>query len=56
MNKLKKEAMKIIASNMPADEIAGLKVIFESIDEDKSGTITAAELQEALTKTGTSLK
>lgn len=56
MNKLKKEAMKIIASNMPADEIAGLKVIFESIDEDKSGTITAAELQQALTKTGTSLK
>ena len=56
MNKLKKEAMKIIATAMPADEIAGLRQIFESIDVDKSGAITAQELQEGLMKKGTSLK
>lgn len=56
MNKLKKEAMKIIATAMPADEIAGLRAVFESIDTDKSGTITALELQEALSQKGTSLK
>ena len=56
MNKLKKEAMKIIAAGMPADEIAGLRQIFEAIDTDKSGSITAEELQDALTKKGTSLK
>jgi calcium-dependent protein kinase len=56
MNKFKKEAMKVIAASMPADEISGLKNIFESIDTDKSGTITAQELKEALDKKGTLLK
>lgn len=56
MNKFKKEAMKVIASNMPMDEITGLRNLFESIDTDKSGTITAQELKEALDKKGTMLK
>jgi calcium-dependent protein kinase len=56
MHRLKKQAMKIIASSMPADEIAGLKAIFLSIDVDQSGTITASELNEALKKKGASLK
>jgi calcium-dependent protein kinase len=51
-NRLKKEAMKLIASAMPAEEIAGLRAIFEAIDADGSGTITAAELHEALGKQG----
>jgi calcium-dependent protein kinase len=56
MNKFKKEAMKVIASNMPLDEITGLRNLFESIDADKSGTITAQELKEALGRKGTKLK
>lgn len=56
MNRFTKEAMKAIATVMPAEEIVGLKKIFEAIDEDKSGTITAAELQAALKKKGTALK
>ena len=56
MNRLKKEAMKFIAARMPAEEIVGLKKIFEAIDADNSGTITVAELNEALAKKGTSLK
>ena len=56
MNKFKKEAMKVIASSMPLDEITGLKNLFESIDTDKSGTITAQELKDALEKKGKLMK
>ena len=55
-NKLKKEAMKVIAAGMPADEIAGLRSIFKAIDADESGTITADELREALKQKGSLLK
>eukprot|EP01025_Chloroclados_australasicus_P049366 TRINITY_DN5618_c1_g1_i1.p1 TRINITY_DN5618_c1_g1~~TRINITY_DN5618_c1_g1_i1.p1 ORF type:complete len:498 (-),score=89.57 TRINITY_DN5618_c1_g1_i1:1369-2862(-) len=48
MNKLKKEALRVIALNLPAEEIAGLKAMFQSIDTDKSGTITVSEMKEAL--------
>lgn len=34
MNKLKKEALKVIASNLPIDEITGLKEMFHSMDKD----------------------
>ena len=43
---------QLIASAMPAEEIAGLRAIFEAIDADGSGTITASELHEALGKQG----
>lgn len=56
MNKFKKQAMTIIASHLPAEEIKGLKNLFEAIDDDNSGTITAQELNEALKKKGTMLK
>eukprot|EP01025_Chloroclados_australasicus_P022122 TRINITY_DN2296_c0_g1_i1.p2 TRINITY_DN2296_c0_g1~~TRINITY_DN2296_c0_g1_i1.p2 ORF type:complete len:497 (-),score=108.07 TRINITY_DN2296_c0_g1_i1:352-1842(-) len=55
MNKLKKEALRIIALNLPAEEIAGLKAMFQSIDTDKSGTITVQELKEALKLKGANL-
>jgi calcium-dependent protein kinase len=55
-NKLKKEAMRVIAKCMPAEEIAGLKAIFQAIDADNSGTITAEELRSALKLKGSVLK
>ncbi|KAL4447969.1 hypothetical protein ABPG75_005188 [Micractinium tetrahymenae] len=55
-NKLKRQAMKVIAATMPADEIAGLREIFKSIDADSSGTITAEELKAALEQKGSLLK
>lgn len=48
MNKLKKEALKVIASNLPAEEITGLKEMFEAMDKDGSGTITVDEMREGL--------
>ncbi|GAB4824128.1 hypothetical protein N2152v2_011174 [Parachlorella kessleri] len=56
MNRMKKEAMKVIAAGMPAEEIAGLEAIFKSIDVDGSGTITAEELREALQSKGSRLR
>lgn len=55
-NKLKRQAMKVIATAMPADEIAGLREIFKSIDADGSGSITAEELRSALQQKGSLLK
>ncbi|MEW5299955.1 MAG: hypothetical protein WDW38_002778 [Sanguina aurantia] len=55
MNRLKKEALKIIASNLPMDEISGMREIFMDIDTDKSGTITVEEFAEALRKKGKNL-
>jgi len=55
MNKLKKEALKVIAMNLPKEEIEGLKHMFHEIDADKSGTITVAELRKGLQKKGSFL-
>ena len=55
-NKLKREAMRVIATGMPAEEIAGLKAVFESVDADGSGTITAEELRDALRSKGAVLR
>jgi len=55
MNKLKKEALKVIATGMSPEEIAGLKALFVSMDTDNSGTITADELREAMKKQGSPL-
>ena len=52
MNRLKQEALKVIASYLPKEEITGLKELFMGMDTDKSGTITIAELREGLKQKG----
>lgn len=54
-NRLKKEAVKIIANNLPADEISGMREIFMEIDKDKSGSITVDEFAQALRRKGNHL-
>nr|CAA89202.1 calcium-stimulated protein kinase [Chlamydomonas moewusii] len=54
-NRLKKEAAKIIAANLPTDEICGLREMFIAIDVDHSGSITAEEFANALRMKGNSL-
>ena len=46
MNNFKKGALKVIAMNLPANELRGMKEMFQAIDEDSSGTITVDELRE----------
>ena len=55
MNKLKKEALKIIAQGLSPEEIAGLRTLFESLDADGSGSITVDELREGLARQGSTV-
>ncbi|OIT18834.1 calcium-dependent protein kinase 33, partial [Nicotiana attenuata] len=45
----------IIAENLSAEEIHGLKAMFHNIDTDNSGTITYEELKSGLAKLGSKL-
>ncbi|KAJ0714666.1 putative protein kinase CAMK-CDPK family [Helianthus annuus] len=56
MNKLKKMALRVIASKLSEEEIAGLKQMFKIIDTDNSGYITFEELKAGLTRFGSNLK
>ena len=47
--------LQIIAVNLPADEISGMREIFLDIDKDGSGSITAEEFAQALRKKGNNL-
>jgi calcium-dependent protein kinase len=55
MSRAKQEFRMVVARALPADEIAGLRAIFQSIDVDQSGTITVQELCDALAAKGAAL-
>jgi len=55
MNKLKRQALMLIASNMAPEQLAGLKAIFEAIDKDNSGSITVDEMKQGLHEQGSVL-
>lgn len=46
---------QVIAENLSAEEIQGLKSMFMNMDTDKSGTITYEELKTGLAKLGSKL-
>lgn len=52
MNKLKKEALKVIAANLPMDEITGLKEMFHSMDKDARCGSVAAQMTWLLIAVG----
>ncbi|KAG2428086.1 hypothetical protein HYH02_014477 [Chlamydomonas schloesseri] len=52
MNMLKREALKVIARSLPHMELAGMREMFQEMDEDGSGTITVDELREGLRRKG----
>jgi calcium-dependent protein kinase len=52
MNILKREAFKVIARSLPPMELAGMREVFQEMDEDESGTITVDELRQGLRKRG----
>ncbi|CAG7862362.1 unnamed protein product [Brassica rapa] len=55
MNRLKKLALKVIAEGLSEEEIRSLKTMFESMDTDKSGSITYEELRTGLNRLGSKL-
>lgn len=50
MNRVQQIARKIIVRNLPMEEIEGLKHLFETLDADKNGTISADELRTAISR------
>mmetsp|Transcript_30951 Transcript_30951/g.99856 ORF Transcript_30951/g.99856 Transcript_30951/m.99856 type:complete len:338 (-) Transcript_30951:331-1344(-) len=52
MSKLKKVALNVLAHHLTEKEIAELSLIWKQIDVDGSGTITVAELRNALVQNG----
>ncbi|GMH39496.1 hypothetical protein BSKO_07394 [Bryopsis sp. KO-2023] len=52
MNKLKKEALMVIAKNLPKEEIEGLKQMFQSLDVTGKGVIPVGELRKGLQSKG----
>jgi calcium-dependent protein kinase len=51
-NRLRREAMLLVAESLPAEEIAGLRALFDDYDRDGDGMITPAELREGLLRKG----
>ncbi|GBF97666.1 calcium-dependent kinase [Raphidocelis subcapitata] len=52
LNRLKKEALRVIATNLPPEEIEGIRRMFAEMDNDGSGTISFQELREGLRRKG----
>ncbi|KAA8493066.1 Calcium-dependent protein kinase 10 [Porphyridium purpureum] len=55
MNKLKRRALQVMASNLSEADVAHLKKIFAQIDTDSSGSVSPAEMKEAMRKAGTNV-
>eukprot|EP00180_Rhodochaete_pulchella_P004117 Plantae.Rhodophyta-Rhodochaete_pulchella.ctg7587.p1 GENE.Plantae.Rhodophyta-Rhodochaete_pulchella.ctg7587~~Plantae.Rhodophyta-Rhodochaete_pulchella.ctg7587.p1 ORF type:complete len:444 (-),score=105.02 Plantae.Rhodophyta-Rhodochaete_pulchella.ctg7587:490-1632(-) len=55
MNKLKKRALQVMASNLAQEDLKEMEAMFKAIDTDNSGTITVAEMRSALQKGGKKL-
>jgi len=51
-NRLRREAMLLVAESMPPGEVQGLRALFDELDADGDGLITADELRQGLLKKG----
>lgn len=52
MNRFKKEALRVVATHLPPEEIEGIRQMFMDMDADGSGTISFEELREGLRRKG----
>ncbi|KAG1327599.1 calcium-dependent protein kinase 8 [Cocos nucifera] len=48
MNKFKKKALRVVAEQLPVEEVISLKQMFHMMDKDKNGHLTFEELKEGL--------
>lgn len=48
MNKFKKKALRVVAEQLPVEEVTSLKQMFHMMDKDKNGHLTFEELKEGL--------
>ncbi|KAK1434898.1 hypothetical protein QVD17_00652 [Tagetes erecta] len=52
MNKLKKQALRVVAEHLSVEEVAGIKDVFHMIDTDNKGKINLEDLRIGLPKLG----
>ncbi|KAI7753876.1 hypothetical protein M8C21_025632, partial [Ambrosia artemisiifolia] len=52
MNKFKKKVIRLVAENLPNEQIDGLKKMFHDMDRDNNGALTFEELKDGLTSIG----
>ncbi|OAP09301.1 CPK24 [Arabidopsis thaliana] len=52
MNRFKKKVLRIVADNLPNEEIAAIVQMFQTMDTDKNGHLTFEELRDGLKKIG----
>ncbi|KAK6930590.1 EF-hand domain [Dillenia turbinata] len=46
MNKFKKKVLRVVADNLPNEQIAGIIELFHTMDKDKNGNLTFEELKD----------
>ncbi|CAK9141651.1 unnamed protein product [Ilex paraguariensis] len=52
MNKFKKKVLRVVADNLPHEQVDGIKELFNMMDTDKNGNLTFEELRDGLSKMG----
>jgi len=52
MNKFKKRVLRVVADNLPDDEVDGIKKMFQMMDTDKNGNLSFQELKDGLNMIG----
>ncbi|KAL7128116.1 hypothetical protein ABFS83_14G294400 [Erythranthe nasuta] len=48
MNKFKKKVLRVVADNLPDDQVDGIKQMFQMMDTDKNGNLNFQELKDGL--------
>ncbi|KAK6122860.1 hypothetical protein DH2020_043386 [Rehmannia glutinosa] len=48
MNKFKKRVLRVVADNLPDDQVHGIKQMFHMMDTDKNGNLNFQELKDGL--------
>ncbi|KAI3716463.1 hypothetical protein L1987_67361 [Smallanthus sonchifolius] len=52
MNKFKKKVIRVVAENLPDEQVDGLKQMFDEMDKDKNGSLTFEEFKYGLCSIG----
>ncbi|KAJ9701436.1 hypothetical protein PVL29_006682 [Vitis rotundifolia] len=52
MNKFKKRVLRVVADNLPNEQLDGIRKVFHMMDTDKNGNLSFEELKDGLHKIG----
>ncbi|KAK7262571.1 hypothetical protein RJT34_30145 [Clitoria ternatea] len=52
MNRFKKKVLRVVAYNLPVEQVEGLKKMFNTMDKDKNGNLSFEELKDGLSMFG----